>query len=132
STRCRRAVSPAHARSRYADRSAASSICSTAMNRSRSFIGRSFRRSSPFRARTARGERKEYSDNWKIGPDGSASASLALQLLEEPGTGVGPKQVGRAGRDTQDLGRLVAGQAGKKAEFDQFRGLGVGTGQLVQ
>src|SRR6516225_6853088 len=102
------------------------------MNRSRSFIGKSFRRSSLFHARTARGERKESSDEREMGQSGNASAAPALQLLEEPGPGVRPQQVGRAGRDAQDLGRLVAGQAGKEAELDQLRGPGVRAGQLVQ
>src|SRR6516225_5949638 len=102
------------------------------MNRSRSFIGKSFRRSSLFHARTARGERKESSDEREMGQSGNASAAAALQLLEEPGPGVRPQQVGRAGRDAQDLGRLVAGQAGKEAELDQFGGPGVCVGQLVQ
>src|SRR5262249_40501488 len=96
------------------------------------FIGWSFRRSSPFHAKTARGERKENSGEREMGQSGTASAALALQLLEEPGPGVGPQQVGRAGRDAQDLGRLVAGQAGKEAELDQFRCPGVCAGQLVQ
>src|SRR5215471_12383993 len=91
------------------------------MNRSRSFTGSSFRRSSPYHAKTERGERKENSDEREMGQGGSASAAAALQLLKEPGPGVGPQQVGRAGRDAQDLGGLVAGQAGKKAELDQFR-----------
>src|SRR5262249_1447189 len=102
------------------------------MNRSRSFIGRSFRRPSPFYAKTARGERKENSDEREMSQSGSASAAPALQLLKEPGPGVRPQQVGRAGRDAQDLGRLVTRQAGKKAELDQFRGPGVCAGQLVQ
>src|SRR5262245_49435255 len=102
------------------------------MNRSRSFIGRSLRRSSLFHARTARGERKESLAQWEMGPSGSASAAPTLQLLEEPGPGVRPQQVSRAGRDAQDLGRLVAGQAGKEAEVDQFRRPGICASQLVQ
>jgi hypothetical protein len=58
--------------------------------------------------------------------------ALALQLLEEPGPGVRPQQIGRAGRDPQDLGRLVARQSGKEAEFDQFRRPGVCLSQLLQ
>src|SRR5262249_6366699 len=102
------------------------------MNTSRSFIGWSFRRASLYHAKTARGERKEISDEREMGQGGSASAAPALQLLEEPGPGVRPQQVGRAGRDAQDLGRLVAGQSGKEAELDQLRGPGIGAGQLVQ
>src|SRR5438105_4598762 len=60
------------------------------------------------------------------------SASLALELFKEPGPGIGPQQVGRARRDAQDLGRLLAGQAGEEAEFDQFRRPGVRAAQLLQ
>src|SRR5262249_58707689 len=75
---------------------------------------------------------KEKSDGRELVQNGSASTVAALQLLKEPGPGVRPQQIGRAGRDAQDLGRLVAGQAGEKAELDQFRRPRVGAGQLVQ
>src|SRR5438876_10468752 len=58
------------------------------------------------------------------------SAPLALELFKEPGPGIGPQQIGRARRDAQNLGRLLAGQASEKAELDQFRGPGVRAGQL--
>src|SRR5690348_2200589 len=68
----------------------------------------------------------------KWGSGGNVLTAAALQLLEEPGPGVRPEQIGRAGRDTQDRGRLVAGQPGKEAELDQFRGPGICLGQSIQ
>src|SRR5881398_2385757 len=70
----------------------------------------------------------EKNGSWQL----RGSASLALELFKEPGPSIGPQQIGRARRDAQDLGRLLAGQAGEKAELDQFRGPGVRAGQLLQ
>src|SRR5947207_3500818 len=68
----------------------------------------------------------------KVEGERTASAPLALQLLEKPGAGVGPQQIRRARRNAQSLGRLLARQACEKAQLDQFRRPGVRAGQLVQ
>src|SRR5262249_18125233 len=112
-------------------RPAGSSICTAAMNSSRSFTARPFPAYLPPSMRN-RGPASARNPE-KTGPRGrTGSVPFAPELLEEPGPGIGPQQVGRARRDAQDLRRLLAGQAAEKAKLDQFRRPGVRAGQLAQ
>src|SRR5437762_2488186 len=49
----------------------------------------------------------------------SGPRSGAEDLGPQPGTGVSPVTVGRAWRDSQNLRRLLAGQAGEVAQLDK-------------
>src|SRR5947209_3242610 len=101
------------------------------MNRSRSFTARPFPTFFSLSMRNREPASAKILE--KVGPRRRMdSAPLALELFKEPGPSIGPQQIGRARRDAQDLGRLLAGQAGEKAELDQFRGPGVRAGQLLQ
>src|SRR5262249_35156509 len=72
-------------------------------------------------------EKKHHAGGWAGEGKLSAAADLGLQ----PGAGEGPVAVGRARRDAEDLGGLLAGQPGEVAQLDQPRLDRVGGGQLV-
>src|SRR5262249_61305168 len=61
-------------------------------------------------------------------PPRSAAADFGL----EPGPGIGPVAVGGGRGDAQHLGGLLAGQAGKVAQLDELRLLGIDRGQLLE
>src|SRR5262245_2929143 len=60
------------------------------------------------------------------------SAVRTLQFLEQPGSGVGPQEVGGTGRNAQGPGCLVARQTGEKAQLDELGRSRIGSRQLVQ
>src|SRR4051794_23286524 len=53
-------------------------------------------------------------------------------LLIEPSAGQNPQSVGRAARDAQGIGGLLVTQTGKKAQFNERRGLRVVFFELCQ
>src|SRR5262249_27045318 len=59
----------------------------------------------------------------------SLKAPLLLRLVaeafEQPGPCIGPDLIGLAGRNSQQLGGLFAGQASKKAQLDQLGSLAI-------
>src|SRR5262245_26926784 len=61
-----------------------------------------------------------------------APRSGAANFGLEPRTSVGPVPVGGGRRDAENLGRLLSGQPGKVAEFDELGLLRVGSGELVE
>src|SRR5262245_38090263 len=129
--RCRRAASPAQARSRKAARSAGSpfssasvkidSSCMTDHSRPRGFgCCLSMRRLA---AKCARILEKEMT---------TSLLALFADFFSQPGAGVGPDLRGLARRDPQQGGGLDVAEAGEEAELHQFGGARVGVGQPIE
>src|SRR5688500_18519633 len=57
---------------------------------------------------------------------------IGSDFVLEPGARVGPIAVGGGGRDAEDGGRLLTGQAREVAELHQFRFDGVFAGEALQ
>ena len=57
---------------------------------------------------------------------------VALVLFEQPSARVRPEEIGRARRNSQDLGRLLASQTREKSKFDQLCRASVDDRKLIQ
>src|SRR5262249_37176728 len=89
---------------------------------SRSFMSQHSLSPSSNSAYSAAGLRK--------GISGFLSRGLALNLLQQPGAGVGPEVIGRSRGNAEQVGGLLDRQAAEVAQLDQVGGLGIRHGQL--
>src|SRR5262249_48676517 len=117
STRCRSAALSPQALSRKAGRSAGGSSWA-ASNSSRSVMG-----GLSGRPHLVRNRREKCARIF---------SSVPLQLLEEPGPGVGPEPVGAAQGQAEQVRGVVHGLAGEVAQLDELRRLGFDGGQARQ
>src|SRR5262245_43315159 len=138
STRRRSSTLPPQARSRKAARSAGSVVSSASRKivRSDAFTARSpFSEPDsirPIPAMVPSSMRRPGRTHAKKLSGEILERSFGLDLTTEPGTGIGPEAVGRAGRDAQDLGGLGDRESGEIAELDQLGGGGIDRSEPVE